>query len=127
MAVRDGVRGAGFDAIAAKNAAVVVDVVDLGIALGAGNPLLGGVFSSLDMNAVRRACGRTQETCDALFQSIFIALQHVPAAVSLFKLRSAHRSRAIRIVLHLGRLEDFSEGDTHSFGNGCEIAHNRHI
>jgi hypothetical protein len=23
-------------------------------------------------------------------------------------------------------LEDFPEGDAHSFGNGCEIAHNRH-
>ncbi len=33
VAVGDGVRGAGLDAIAAKDAAVVVDVVDLGVAL----------------------------------------------------------------------------------------------
>ena len=127
MAVRDGIRGAGFDAVTAKNAAVVIDVVDLGIALGAGNSLFGGVFGGLNVDAIRWARSGAQETGYAFFQAVFIPLQHMPAAVALFKLRSAHRSRAIRIVLHLGRLEDFSEGDTHSFGNGCEIAHNRHI
>src|SRR5450631_2645842 len=37
VAVGDGVRRTGFNAIAAKDAPVVIDVVDLGVALGRGN------------------------------------------------------------------------------------------
>jgi hypothetical protein len=48
----NGVGGAGLDAVAAEDAAVVIDVVDLGIALGAGDPLLGGVLGGFDIDAV---------------------------------------------------------------------------
>src|SRR6185437_10057188 len=44
VAVSDGVGGASFDAIAAKNAAGIVDVVDLGVAVGVGDAIVGGVF-----------------------------------------------------------------------------------
>src|SRR6266481_7770677 len=50
--VRDGVGGAGFDAISAKDTAVVVDVVDLGVALAAADAGLAGVLCSLDVNAI---------------------------------------------------------------------------
>ena len=48
VAVGDGVGGAGFNAIAAEDAAVVVDVVDLGVALGGGDAL-SSVFSAASM------------------------------------------------------------------------------
>src|SRR5208283_2317756 len=52
VAVRNRVGGAGFHAIAAEDAAVVIDVVNLGVTLGAADPLLGGVLGRLDVNAV---------------------------------------------------------------------------
>src|SRR4051812_47860666 len=52
VAVRDGVRGAGLDAVSAKYAAVVIDVVDLSVAFGAADSVLGGILGSLDIDAV---------------------------------------------------------------------------
>src|SRR5205814_7984481 len=50
---------AGFHAISAKNAAVVINVIDLGVAFRATDPLFGRVFCRLDVNAVGRAIRRT--------------------------------------------------------------------
>ena len=58
VAMRDGVRGARLYAVSAKNTAVVVDVVNLGVALGATDTILGRVFGRLDVNAIRRAVCR---------------------------------------------------------------------
>src|SRR6266496_411645 len=44
-----------FHAIPAKNAPVVIDVVDLGIALGATDAVLRRVLGSLDIDAIRGA------------------------------------------------------------------------
>ena len=85
MAVGDGVGGAGFDAVAAEDAAVVVDVVDLGVALGGGDALLLGVLGRLDVDAVRRAGGGAEEAGYALLQAVLVALQHVLAAEALLQ------------------------------------------
>src|SRR5882757_385570 len=77
---------ASFYTISAKNAAVVVDIVDGGIALGAADPLFGGVLGSFDVNAIRGAGGRAKEASHALFQAILVALEHVHAAKSLLEL-----------------------------------------
>ena len=82
MTVRDGIGRACFDAIAAKNAARIVDVVDAGVAFSGGNPLGVGVFRSLDVDASGGAGRRAQETADALFQSAFVPVENVDAAVS---------------------------------------------
>ena len=58
MPMRNGVRRARFNAIAAEDAAVVIDVVDLGVAFCAGNPLLGCVLRRFNMDAVGRASRR---------------------------------------------------------------------
>jgi hypothetical protein len=127
VAMRDGVGGTGFDAVAAEDAAVVVDVVDLSVALGGGDAYFFSVLRGFDVNAVRRAGGRTEEAGHTLLKAVLVALQLVLAAETLLKLRSAHRTFAVRIVLDFGRLEDLLQRDAHSLGNGCGVADDRHI
>src|ERR1700694_5227637 len=74
VTVRDGIGRTGFDAISAKNAAVVVDVVYGSVALAAADALRIRVFRGLDINATRRAGRRAQETSHTLFQAVLIAL-----------------------------------------------------
>ena len=126
MSVRDGVGGTGLHAVAAENTAVVVDVVDLGVALGTRDPVLFGVFGGFDIDAVRGAGGGAEETGYTLFQSIFIALQNVHATVALLELRSLERSRTVGIVLHDRRLEHFLQGDGHALGNGADVLDHGH-
>jgi hypothetical protein len=80
--VSDGVRGASFDAIAAKNAARIVDVVDLRVALAGGNAIRVGIFGGFDVDAVRGTGSGAQKTAHALFITMFVALQNVNAAVT---------------------------------------------
>src|ERR1043165_2334676 len=61
VAVRDGICWASLNAIAAKNTAVVVDVIDLGVALSAADAVLFRVLSSLNINAVGRARSSAEE------------------------------------------------------------------
>src|SRR6185437_9816544 len=75
--VGDGVRGAGLYAVSAEDAAVVINVIDLGVTLGAADAVLFSVLGGLNVNAVGRAGGSAQETRNALFQAVLIALQHV--------------------------------------------------
>ena len=105
VAVGDGVGGAGLDAVTAEDAAVVVDVVDLGVALGGGDADLFGVLGGLDVDAVRGAGGGAEEAGDTLFEAVLVALELVLAAEALLKLGSAHGAFAVGIVLDLGRLE----------------------
>src|SRR6185312_14539583 len=65
MAVGDGVGGAGLHAISAEDAAVVIDVVDLGVAFAAADAQLGSILGRFDIDALRRARGRAQKTSDA--------------------------------------------------------------
>ena len=52
MPVSDGISGAGFHAISAENAAVVIDVIDLGVALSAAYTVGLSILRSLDVNAI---------------------------------------------------------------------------
>src|SRR5215471_1592680 len=61
VAVRDGIGGTGFHAVAAEDAAVVVDVIDLGVTLGAADAVLFRVLRCFDVNAVGRARCRAQK------------------------------------------------------------------
>ena len=126
MAVCDGVGGAGLDTVAAEYAAVVVNVVDLGVALGGGDAPLLGVLVGLDVDAIGGAGGGAEEAGHAFFQAIFVALQDVCPAVALFEDRAAQGAFAVRVVLNLRRLEDLPERDAHALGDAGEIAHNPH-
>jgi hypothetical protein len=126
VAMRDSVGRAGLNTIATEDAAVVVDVVDLGIALRGGDTILGCIVCGLDVDAVRGAGGGTKETGNTFFKAVLVTLELVLAAKTLLKDSPAHGTFAVRIVLDFGRLEDLLEGDAHSLGNGCGGADFRH-
>ena len=77
VTVGNSIGRAGLDTIAAKNAAVIVDVVDLRIALRPGNPILLCVFCRFDVDAIGGASRRAQEARHALFKPVLISLQNV--------------------------------------------------
>jgi len=126
VSMRDRVRGTSLDAVSAEDAPVVVDVIDLGVALRSADPIFRGVFRRLDIDAIRRTGRSAQKAGYAFFQSILIALQDVHAAKTLLKLGAPQRPRPIRIVLDLGGLEHLHEGDAHALGDGRDILQNRH-
>jgi len=112
MPVRNRVRGTGFYTVAAKDAAVVVNVIDLGVPLSAAKPRLRCILRSFDVNAIGRARRRAQKAGYAFFEAVLVALENVRAAIAFFKPR-----RTVRIVLGDGRLQHFLEGDAHPFGD----------
>src|SRR5258708_34963217 len=126
MAVSNRVGWARSDALSAKDATVVVDVVILGIALSAADALFGRVLCSFNIDAIGRAVSGAQEAGHALFQAIFIALQNVHTAVPLLYLCPAERARTIRIILHNRGLEHLPERDAHSLGNCSNVLADRH-
>ena len=122
----DGIGRASLDAVAAEDAAVVVDVVSLGVALARRNANFLGVIRCLDKDAIGGAGCCAQKAGYALFQAIFVALQLVSAAKTLLELRSPQRPWAVRVVFHLRRLQHLLEGDAHALSNPRDIAHDRH-
>ncbi len=126
VTVGDGVSWAGLDTVAAEDAAVVVDVVDLGVALCGGDACLFRVFRGLNVDAVRGAGSGAEETGDALFEAVLITLQLVLAAEALLKLGATHGSFAVGVVFDFGWLEHLLKGDAHSLGNGSGVANDRH-
>ena len=83
MAMSDRVSWTGFNAIAAENTAIVIDVVDLGVAFRTAKSGLGGIFRCFDIDALGWACGRTEKTSNAFLETVFIALKNVGAAKAL--------------------------------------------
>ncbi len=67
-----------------------------------------------------------QKAGHALLQAILVALQLVLAAKALLKLRTAHRSLAVGIVLDFGGLKTLFQRDAHSLGDGGDVANDRH-
>jgi hypothetical protein len=82
VSVGDGIGGAGFDAITAENAARIVDVVGLGVALTGGNALCFRIFRSFDENTVRGARSRAKKAGHAFFEAVFVALKDVDPTVA---------------------------------------------
>ena len=115
--VRDRIRRARLDAVSAKNAPVVIDVVDLGVTFGAAHPVLGCVLRCLDIDAIRGAGGCAKKAGHALFQTALVALQYVNAAKPLLELCAPEWPGPIRIVFHLRGLKHLTEGDAHPFGD----------
>jgi len=127
VAMGDGVGRARLDTVATEDAAVVVDVVDLGVTLGTGDALGFGVVCRFDVDAVGgTGCG-AEEAGDTLFEAVFIALELVLAAETLLKFGSAHGTFAVGVVFDLGGLEDLFQGDAHSLGYSCGVLDDRHM
>ena len=113
VTVGDGVGGASLDAVAAEDAAGVVNVVNLGVAFAGADAGFGGVVGGLDVDALHRAGGGTEEAGDALFQSVFVAVQDVDAAVAVFE---AHR--LVGVVFGDGGAEERAQGDGETLCEG---------
>jgi hypothetical protein len=106
VAVGNGIARAGFNAITAEDAAVVIDVINFGIALGSANAFFAGILCRLNVNAICRAGCSAEEAGDALLQAVFIALQNVDSAVPGFKMRGL-----VGIILrHRGFKHDLKRG-----------------
>ena len=127
VTVSDGVGRAGFDTVAAEDAAVVIDVVDLGVTLGRGDALFRSVLCGFDVNAVLRTGRRAEEAGDALLEALLVALKLMLAAEALLKLRPAHWPFAVRIVLDLSWLKGLLQRDAHSLGDGGGVANDGHV
>jgi len=112
MAVRNRVGGTGFYTVAAKDTAVVVDVIDIRIALAAAEAGFRSILCGFDVDAIGWAGRRAQKAGDALFQAVFIALQNMGAAITLFEAR-----RPVRILLGDSGLQHLLESDAHAFGD----------
>src|SRR6266849_1370215 len=121
MSVRDRVGRASFHAVSAKNAAVVIDVVNLGVPLRAAYATCGGIVGGLDVDAVRRARRRAQEAGYTFLQPVLVALQDVSAAKASLNARPAQRPLSVGIILHDGGLKHLHEGDAHALGNRGDV------
>ncbi len=126
MPMRNRVGRASLHAIPAKNTPVVIDVVDLGVALGSAYAMFSGVVGGFDINAIRGTVGGTQEASYAFLQSIFVALQHVSAAKAGFDARAAQRTFSIGIVFDRGGLKHLHKGDAHAFSDRSDIFQDWH-
>ena len=126
VAVGDGVGGAGLDTVATEDAAVVIDVVDLGVALRGGDADFLSVFGGLDEDAVGGAGGGAKEAGDTFFEAVFVTLEDVGSAVALLEDRSTQGAFAVRVVLNLRGLQHLPEGDAHTFNDAGYVAHDRH-
>ena len=90
--VSDSVRWTRFDAVSAENAARIIDVVNAGVAFPCGDTLGISVFSSFNINAIRRAGRGAKKASNALFQAGFVAVQHVDPTITGLKV---HRFEGI--------------------------------
>ena len=113
--MRDRVRRACFDAVAAENAARIVYVVDLRIAFTGGNPFSVGIFRGFDIDTVRRASSGTKKAADTFFETVFIALQDVNTAIAWLD-----RRRSVGKTLSRSFLEHRPQGDAEALNERDE-------
>src|SRR5882724_9578961 len=104
---------ASFHAITAKNAPRIVDIVDAGITLARRYAARISVLSRFNVNAVRRASRRAEETAYALLQTILVAMQNMDSAVPRLKMH-----RLVRIVLRHRLPEDVPESHAKALHQG---------
>ena len=112
MAVRDCVGGTGLYAIAAEDAAGIINVVDAGVAFARGDSGVGGVFRGFDVDAICWASGGAQEASDTFFQALFVAMQDMDPAIARLEV-----NRFFGIIFGHGLAEHICEGDAKTF---CE-------
>lgn len=129
MPVRDRIRWARFDAVTAKNAAGIIDIVNAGIAFAGRDPAGVSIFSRFNVDAIRRAGCSAQKASNALLEPRFVAVQYVDPAISRLKMyrleRIIFRDRFTKHIpeshaesLHQRRecFADFSKDGCHKLG-----------
>src|SRR6201998_2309949 len=93
VAVSDRVGWTSFHAIATKNAARIVNIVDARVALAGRNSLRIGVFRGLDVDTSRGTRRGTEETAHAFLEAVFVAVKDVNATIPWLKM-----DRLFRVV-----------------------------
>src|SRR5450759_2018947 len=126
MAMRDRIGGASLHAIPAKYASIVVDVVDAGVALGARDSGFRGVFRGFYVDAIGGTGGGAEKTGYTFFQAVFVALQHVHAAITFLKLCPFQRAGTVGIIFDDGGLKHLLQGDGHSLRDGSDVFDHGH-
>src|SRR5947209_3149710 len=112
MSVRDCVGGTRLNAIPAENAAIVIYVIDLGIALAAAKAFLLSVLGTFYVDTIGRTSSCAQEAGYAFLEPVLVALQDVRTAKPLLQNR-----RAVGVLFGYRGLEHLFEGDAHTFGD----------
>lgn len=93
VAVGDRVGGAGFYAVAAEDAAGIIDVIDARVALTSRNTIGLRIIPSLDVDTVRRTRSGAEEAAHAFFEAVFVALKDVDAPIASLDGRRRFRKR----------------------------------
>src|SRR5207248_5430111 len=106
VAEHDRVERAGELAVAAKDAARHVDLVDARIALARRDAVLGGVLGRNDADAVRGAGSGAEGAADALLQAVLVPLQLMASAIA-----GIDRALVFRVLLRDRLLEDLLQRD----------------
>src|SRR5260370_22747960 len=126
MPMRNRVRRASLHAVSTKNTTVIMKIVDFGVAFGAAYAVFIRVVGGFDVDAVGGAIGGAEETGDAFFQAVFVALQNMRAAEAGFDAGAAERAFAVGIIFYRRGLEHLHEGDAHALGDGGDVFQDRH-
>ena len=101
VAVGDGISRASLDTVAAEDAARVVDVIDLRVALAGGDAPGLRVLRGFDVDTVRRARRGAEKTSYAFLESVFVALKYVnPAVARLDAWRDVREAFRGRLAKH---------------------------
>ena len=113
--MRDRVFRTSLDTEATEDAAAIVDVVNLGIALIDADAFFGrsGIVCSFDVDALGRASRRAKKTRVTLFTTKLVNVQQVLAAITRL-----YGYRLVRIFNRLLALRDIRERNPHPLNDG---------
>ena len=117
---------AGLDAISAKNAAVVIDVVNLGVAFAAAHAFLGRIFGRFDIDAIAPGSWPRKENRRRIFpgrsrRAAERARRETAPEILRPATAPGHRDNSPP-----GRLEHLHEGDAHALGDSGYVLQYRH-
>ena len=117
MAVGDSVRWTRLHAIPTEDAARIVDVEYLSVALACTDALLRCVLSRFDVDALCRACRSAEKASHALFQPVLIPLKYMQAPVANLEVNGF-----IRVILGDGGPKQVPQRNRKAFRQGhCSL------
>ena len=82
VTVGNGIGRASVNAVAAEDAAGIVNIIDTGVALSRGDAIGFVVFSGFDINTIRGARCCAKKATNAFLEAVFVALEYVNAAIA---------------------------------------------
>jgi len=94
MSMRDCIRGTSLDAISAKNAPGIVNVINTSVSFASRNSVNFCILCCFNVDTIRRARCSTKEASNALFETFLVAVQYMNPTVARFEM-----DRLFRIIL----------------------------